>query len=415
MRAGLKAGGAEAGLPEADQQAIDALLMLLRPAAWPDGAARPAAIAWDAVVRLAGPRFWPALAHGAAARGLAAPAPLQARLEAARRDNLMAWLRRRAALDGVLAPLAAHGAPAIVLKGMALARTAYEAPELRTMSDIDVWVLVEDLDVLRPALAQAGWTVPPHRDTGATDTHASVGLAHGVPPLLLELHARPGSLVEAVPARLAEIADRRVTRAGWPMLAAEDEVLHLAAHAGWHHQFTGVAPALLDLAHVLAIRGDEIDWPGATARWARDGVLPLVRVTAGAAVQAFAPPLGAAARAALELEAHHAAAASALAIALWSHATGENPAAVLAAGGPLAVARRGASQVAALLTDRDAGRPGGWRRLVRRVGQWARHAAPRHLRTLASGGLAGAAGDDRRARQVAHAALLAAIRPGAPR
>ena len=213
---------------------------------------------WDVVRRSAGVRLWPLLGHRVRERELAVPPAALAQFDEARRGNAIAWMRRRLALQRAIEALAAVGIDATVLKGMAVAPVAYPAPELRTMSDIDLWVHAP-LDAIPPLLKPLGWVMAPRHGIGQVDSRQTIGLALGEPPLVLEAHRTPGSLAESVPQLIDRMIQRRHRGSDWWTLAPGDQLLHAILHGGVHHRFSGVLPGILDVA-LLAERAGNLDW-----------------------------------------------------------------------------------------------------------------------------------------------------------
>ncbi|MBI4500161.1 MAG: nucleotidyltransferase family protein [Gemmatimonadetes bacterium] len=93
---------------------------------------------------------WPAELRGALAR-------------AAREEATRETLRRRE-LIRALDALAAAGIAPLLLKGTALAYTAYPSPELRPRSDTDLLIRREEVDVARRILQHLGYREPAYCD-----------------------------------------------------------------------------------------------------------------------------------------------------------------------------------------------------------------------------------------------------------
>ena len=366
---------------------------------------------WSVVLGAARPGLWPLLAHRVRERGLSVPALVLMQLDAARRDNLIAWMQRRAALRAVLGALGSAGFDVTVLKGMALAPTVYPSPELRTMSDMDLWVHAPTLDGVAEVLAPLGWHLPGRRDSGATDRRRSVGLALGDPPLMMELHAPPASLEETVPGLSSVLVARRVEGEGWTILAPADQLLHLAVHAASHHRFTGVVVGLLDMALLIDRVGAVIDWRAFGVECRAQGAERCVAVALGAAEQLFGGHVPAEAWDSLSAPDAPALGRTAAEIAWWSHVSGQNPAAVLATPGMAGLAGAVSDRIGHLMRDRSALDVGAPIRLARRVWQFIRYVAPRHVAALRRGAHAGAEGASRRERYRRHAALMHALAP----
>ena len=363
---------------------------------------------WSMFRRSAGVRLWPLLAHRIRERELTVPSVLLAHLDEARRGNAIAWMRRRRALREVLAALAAAGMEATVLKGMALAPVVYPAPELRTMSDIDIWVHAP-LEVIPRLLAPLGWAIAPRHDTGMVDGRLTIGLALGDPPLVLEAHRVPGSLAKSVSRLLPRVLERRTRGPDWWTLAPGDQLLHAILHSAVHHRFSAVLPGILDIALLVEHARDQVDWAAWGAECRAQGVERVAAACLSAAAQLFGARVPQIAWTALTVDDASELGRVTAAAVWWSHATGENPEAVLSARGGEGVVRAIWKQLALILQDRDAGRPGAARRLVRRLWGFGRYTMPRHIRSIASGKRSGAAGEARRVVRERHEALMRSL------
>ena len=84
------------------------------------------------------------------------PPDVLAPLELARRGAAVGLLTRQAVLRRLTHALDEAGIPFVVLKGVALAHLAYPEPALRSMGDIDIWALPEDLDRTAEVFAGIG-------------------------------------------------------------------------------------------------------------------------------------------------------------------------------------------------------------------------------------------------------------------
>lgn len=164
----------------------------------------------------------------------------------------------------------------VLLKGAALALTAYPAPDQRTLSDIDVWLAPSAIDACLPRMVDLGFVPQEH----------SVGI-DGAPVLSrrgkikfnepgwrvggLELHRNPfaGELLERTAAVALDEIWRRVEPGTWGerqvwRMSAEDMFLHVAVHLAVGNQFSLAAVrGLLDLAFIVrraAHDGTPLDW-----------------------------------------------------------------------------------------------------------------------------------------------------------
>ena len=179
-------------------------------------------------------------------------------------------------LREVLDALGDAGVPVVLLKGAAVARSVYPDPALRTMSDLDLWIPREQLEVARSALQSLGYTVhsKQNRPLALQDVYLGETQMVSADPTrgLVELHwnvfpgewLRCAARIDETPLwerslPLEEIAARR--------LAAEDMVLNTCLHLVINHQLgVGSIRSLLDL-HLIQARFP-LNWD-AIARRAR--------------------------------------------------------------------------------------------------------------------------------------------------
>lgn len=244
---------------------------------------RLAAVAsWPALLEAAGARLHPLLAHEVTRRALASTVPADARatLTAASRAAVIMHLQRVAGLRRVTGPLGAGGIGVVVLKGMALAHTAYPRPSLRAMSDIDIWVASEDLDETQRVLLANGWRHPPRMAMGAySETDPALGptriLELPRTPVLLEMHSSPKSLAILDAAELRAMRERALPAmlSGVPVrvLRPADSLTHLCLHVASAHRFGAGLPSLVDIQRLTASEG-RIDWRALAARHLALGV-----------------------------------------------------------------------------------------------------------------------------------------------
>lgn len=94
--------------------------------------------------------------HGVAPLILARGSPQAAGLKDQARARAMWELRHRQVVSGLLAALDAAGAPALVIKGTALAYDLYPDPALRPRGDTDILIRAEHLTTARMVLAAQG-------------------------------------------------------------------------------------------------------------------------------------------------------------------------------------------------------------------------------------------------------------------
>jgi hypothetical protein len=92
------------------------------------------------------------------------PANLVETLAQRAREDTVRELLRREEIAKVLNELAAASTSPIVMKGTALAYTAYDTPAARPRLDTDIMIAANDRDVARGVLQRCGYSAPPYCD-----------------------------------------------------------------------------------------------------------------------------------------------------------------------------------------------------------------------------------------------------------
>jgi hypothetical protein len=252
--------------PSAEQRLI---LSCVQRAAHADGAAplgsseRTAAV-WRRAVPLAGQAGLAPIAFAGGGRWLA-EAPADA-ADALRWHHLASALRHEGSvaptLWQALSALAAVGLEPIVLKGAALAYTAYAEPAQRTLSDIDLLLSDDELPLASEVLDEAGfWT----RDGDRLPDHHLQPRYFGDGRVGVELHGRllPGHSPYRLPMAALRARARSVEIAGAParVLAPADSLLLTCVHLAYAHRYRWFAlRALADVLVLAAGRAGELDW-----------------------------------------------------------------------------------------------------------------------------------------------------------
>jgi Uncharacterised nucleotidyltransferase len=197
-------------------------------------------------------------------------------------------------LAEVLTALAERGIAVIVLKGAALVETVYGNLAVRPMHDADLMVRWADAAGAARALEDLGFEaddwfqprawylenlhhlVPYRRGSVTVEVHHQL-LPPGVP-----LSASPDVFwSRASPAVVGGVATR--------VLAADDQLLHVALHLCYSHYFAGWLSGVRDLAEITRHSGSSLDWDRVviTASGVERGMhaaLLLARDLAGASV-----------------------------------------------------------------------------------------------------------------------------------
>ena len=169
-------------------------------------------------------------------------------------------------LEGVLATLNAACIPVMLLKGAALQLGAYNRPDLRPMSDVDLLVRPQDavraVDALRVAGCRRG--VDLIRDDFFPEFHYEAELLTASPnPLRIDLHARPFRplpLARMLPTEAFWDGAKEVSVGSATALVPRGEtmLIHLAAHAGFHDCARLIW--LYDLRRLVASPAPPLDW-----------------------------------------------------------------------------------------------------------------------------------------------------------
>ena len=187
-----------------------------------------------------------------------APAELRDRL----RRRVLALAQQTVRLEHELAALAGRGADAgigfLVLKGPALARQAYAAPEWRSYDDLDLWLESTDLSVAVRVLEQEGYRRTPELSPRAFACARRAGIEVAL------RHPESGRLIEL----------SHGWRALAPSRAAAREMVDacgaLALAGSTVRMLSPVHSLLFACAHGAHHRGDRLGWVADVAGlWSR--------------------------------------------------------------------------------------------------------------------------------------------------
>jgi hypothetical protein len=241
---------------------------------------------WNDVLHAVSPALYPYLDFTLRRARLidAIPEHARALLAAARRASIATSLQRRSVIRSALSSLGASGIPTILLKGAAVAHTAYPEPHLRPMTDVDLWVRDAHLTSAVRCLLQNGFVVPPGvlADGIVSPLLDQRRLRAEPAGILVELHGSVRSLAglsderlercwnNAVPVSIGEIHSRA--------LCPADMLLHTCLHMARTDRFASSQLSLLDVHLIARHCADRVDWV-ALARDARtEGVAAYLTV-----------------------------------------------------------------------------------------------------------------------------------------
>lgn len=261
---------------------------------FPDALPTPAdGVDWDALVHAAhAGGASPLLYHTLRGRNLLPPSAEEAlRIDyyANARRNLFLFRE----LAGLLTALSAAGVDVLLLKGAALAEAVYDNPAVRPMGDLDLLVREARVpDALR-VLSGLGYAITPpaaYRNEIVLQKHAAVGV-------ILELHWQlfvSPAHHQTIPADWLWDTALPVQVEGAPawILGPEAQILHLCGHLVLHHD--GEAPRTIwlhDVAEVIALYHDRIDWENVLARAQAYGLLGAVQNVVGRVVDDWQAPV----------------------------------------------------------------------------------------------------------------------------
>ncbi|NOX60907.1 MAG: nucleotidyltransferase family protein [Chloroflexi bacterium] len=228
---------------------------------------------WDSWLSLVeqwalGPLVWDVVQG----RGLV-PEPVEKQLQALYRRNAArnTWLFHE--LEALLEHLNAADIPVMLLKGAGLAHAVYGNPALRPMMDIDILVPPDYAAQAATLLIESGFE-PAHaepRPSTLLTYESQVRLVrHHLTPIIVEVH---WSALDSPYYQRRWPLDwfwetsrtTRIGRANARIPGPEAQLLHLAAHMLLHHHAL-LWLGLHDMAEVIHVYRDEIDWEAILAR-----------------------------------------------------------------------------------------------------------------------------------------------------
>jgi hypothetical protein len=161
--------------------------------------------------------------------------------------------------EAIESALEAKGVPALFLKGIALLETAYPDLTARSMADIDLLVLAQDLEEVSAVLRRSGDAPRPN----AMVLSKSVGKIR----VDIDLHADLWFFGSDQPWRRSRAQD---TSTGLRTLCPEDAILHCILHS--MIQDGGVSPqALVDCRAILDREAGRFSWDAFAATVAEEG------------------------------------------------------------------------------------------------------------------------------------------------
>ncbi len=163
------------------------------------------------------------------------------------------------------------GAPLIFLKGAAFAGWLYGNPSLRPMTDLDILIREQDIEVLTQTALKLGYEFYDRTD------HA-ISLRHRDSGTYLELHTSLTSCPNYIGISTEELLARSIPTSSGSgsarTLASEDHLLHLCLHSGFQHGFR--QPAINACDTYLLAQRPEIDWERFFERASKPRLAPFI-------------------------------------------------------------------------------------------------------------------------------------------
>jgi hypothetical protein len=199
------------------------------------------------------------------------------RLIKARRITAVHNLRLRHELARTLEALRASGIPALALKGIVMAYTAYPDPSLRPMCDLDLLVPPDKREDALHVLRTLGYYYPEsvaaihrgHVPRLGPDQEFAPGLQLRGSRVFLDVHSELECSEPLFPMPVQEFWSRSVLidlkGLGVRTLCPEDFLFHLCLHLSRSHRFEKGLLALVDLKVLLDSRSDW-NWAGIAER-----------------------------------------------------------------------------------------------------------------------------------------------------
>jgi hypothetical protein len=246
-------------------------------AAWKSWLALAPGLPMALVERPRSRRLLPLLHYALGRHGIALAEPLLAILRAAALLEERRAARIRAILVLALASLRRAGVAPVLLKGVALAETAYPQFRLRHCHDLDLLVAAEDLGAARKALMAAGFrSAAGNRSEREDGSSLALQLADG---LLLNLHTRLWQAsTSSEPLEVFRARARAIEFDGEsvPVFAPMDMLLHVCGHAGCSVGL-GSWIWIADAAMILGRHAPtSVDWAGIGQIAAQSGIALLL-------------------------------------------------------------------------------------------------------------------------------------------
>lgn len=256
-----------------------------------------ARVDWDLFLQLAGREHVAPLLFQQVRERKIVPAGVEAGLQGSYLANAKRNMLLLHELRGALEALSSAGIEAIVLKGAALAETAYGNIALRMMRDLDLLVRDREAQTAVRVLQGMGYgrqRAEPRAGTGLAYEN-EIGLRKEGPlPFFLEVHWSlfDSPFYQQLPFDWAwETAEVVQTASGaMRVLSPEAQVLYYAGHIQLHHAHEAQMLWLYDLKQILQMHEETMDWE-LILRLAEENYLVLaLQKTLGVLAEEWAAP-----------------------------------------------------------------------------------------------------------------------------
>jgi hypothetical protein len=224
---------------------------------------------WEQVAVLAREEFLvPLLYHTLHREGLVPP-PLEEEWRSVYHASILRSTRLSHQLEQVLRRLAQVDCPVLLLKGAALAKTAYGDTALRPMVDLDLLIPASRVDLAQGILEKLGY-IPLTSDPwpGFSQRYRNsraYGRGSGRPlPWMIGLHWHLFDVPYYQRIRIEEWFGRAQSACIADMDALvpspEDHLVYLCGHLALHHQYDPALIRYCDMAALLHSVGGGLDW-----------------------------------------------------------------------------------------------------------------------------------------------------------
>ena len=253
-----------------------------------------AQVDWQRLFAITSPDLWAYLGYKINENGFSQQCRGRLQLEAggARRATAAQWLRLRCELRSLLSEFAGHHVDCVVLKGAALAFTAYPDSSLRSVSDIDLLLRPKSLRKALQLIDEAGFRCPKRfefahpvilKDFVVPGEEISLPLEKPGTRDRIEVHTQLESAEPWFPVPTETVWEHTV-EIDWNdlrinILDPHEFLFHLVLHLARGHFFSlGLRP-LLDVHLWVELQEKRLDWEWIAQECVRRGYAEWMYIT----------------------------------------------------------------------------------------------------------------------------------------